>query len=691
MKTEERRLKVFDEYVGEKIALYGLSTETERVLPEFIEFFDLLGLLDSFQTEGEMYGQHIISLDKAILDGVELIIVIARPGSCKAIAKKIGDKCREYNVALFDIRGRNLLESSKVVYDFKSVKGYTYEQVVKCIGNVDAVSFDLFDTLVMRTVMSVADVYDLVALRLKEQGIEIVDFLNKRMKAEKQLSQGYAPKLVEIYERILEDQTDLNAQELAFKEYEIDKDLLVPRTDVIGLMQEAKSQGKKIYITTDTYYEREQIEEILNENGISDYGDLLVSCEYKTGKMQNLFSELKKRAGKVKILHIGDDIMADIRSARNNKLDCFQIYSGSELMDFVGGLGLMEYAVTLADRIKVGMCVATIFNSPFQFESEEQKIKVKDASDIGYLFCAPMINDFVIWFGQQVQKQNLQNVWFCARDGFLIKKIFEKVYPNIKSEYFLTSRISAIRAGVENTNDIVYVDSMRFSGTVEENLKCRFGIDSIGIPQTEMDLSQEGLLRYANYILNASIIKRANNQKYVDSLNIETGEIAFFDFVAKGTSQMYAQRLVSNHICGLYFLQLEPEYMEDKHLRITPFYAENERDNSAIFENYYILETLLTSPYPSIEEFDSEGHPIYAKETRSERDIACFIRAQRGILEYTDRFLKVCPISERHVNKKLDEAFLLLMHNVEILDNDFLSLTVEDPFFGRMTDIKDVL
>ena len=40
---------------------------------------------------------------------------------------------------------------------------------------------------------------------------------------------------------------------------------------------------------------------------------------------------------------------------------------------------------------------------------------------------------------------------------------------------------------------------------------------------------------------------------------------------------------------------------------------------------------------------------------------------------------------------KMEEIMLMLIHNVEILDRDFLELTVEDPFFNRMTAIRDVL
>ena len=110
-----------------------------------------------------------------------------------------------------------------------------------------------------------------------------------------------------------------------------------------------------------------------------------------------------------------------------------------------------------------------------------------------------------------------------------------------------------------------------------------------------------------------------------------------------------------------------------------------------IFDNYYILETLLTSPEASVDEFDEEGNPVFAKETRTDKDIACFMRAQDGIIEYVNKYISICPVSESSINKKLDEIFLTLVHNVEIRDKDFLSLTVEDPFFNRMTDITDVL
>ena len=161
--------------------------------------------------------------------------------------------------------------------------------------------------------------------------------------------------------------------------------------------------------------------------------------------------------------------------------------------------------------------------------------------------------------------------------------------------------------------------------------------------------------------------------------------------VAKGTNQMYLQKLFAQHIKGFYFLQLEPEFMADKGLDIEPFYSDEEKNSSAIFDNYYILETILTAPSPQLEEFNESGEPVFAKETRSKTDIEVFEKAQKGIIEYFEKYIELVPEAARIENKTLDEKILALVNKVQLEDEDFLKLKVEDPFFGRMTDIRDVI
>ena len=697
---------LLDKHKDHNIALYGLGTETERFLYAHSSHLSIIGLLDGFKESGEIYGYPIIPLSTSVSRGVSLIIVIARPGSCKAIAKRIGDFCKEHSITLFDVRGRDLLASTSVSYEFCSTAGGNIESsfgrsrrgLMDAIEDADIISFDLFDTLVMRKTMSYTDVFELLNLRLQECGIYIPDFAKLRLYAEKELSKTSAPRLEAIYECVLglAGGNFISPSELAEMEWELDYSLLTVRSDVRDVFSSALEAGKKVVITTDSYYSKEQIERVLNRFDLTGFDDIFVSCEYGTGKAQELFDVVKQTYPNQSILHIGDDEYADIEKAKEHGISALRLFSAADLLDALGGLGL-EQADSISDRVKIGLFLSRIFNSPFWFNKPTQPLSVKSASDIGFLFCAPMITDFIIWMKEQTTAQSFHHILFGARDGYLVGRLFRMIDEGetndgvaIKSRsfYFLTSRTAAIRAGMELEADIEYVDSMKFFGSPEGALKVRFGID----------VEDASIIDRTAMILEKSQKQRENYKSYIDKLGIgreddeQSGQLALFDFVAKGTTQMYLSRLFKNqHLKGFYFLQLEPEFMADKGLDIEPFYSDEEKNTSAIFDNYYILETMLTSPYPQMLEMDEDGKPVFAEETRSEIDINVFKRAQDGIEQYFREYCAIVPKNSRTVNKALDEKMLELVNKVKILDEEFLAIKVEDPFFGRMTDIKDVI
>ncbi len=459
------------QFEGQKVALYGLSTETERFLEIYGKQISVIGLLDGFREEGDIFGLPIMSINHIVEEQVKLIIVIARPGSCKAIEKKIGKICSDNHISLYDMRGKNLLDYKKTMVSSNQLKTF---------------------------------------FNYQKKGTNI-------------------------------------------------------------------SNGVKI----DLFLER--LENI---------------CALK-----------------------------------------------------------------------------------------EERLKVYNAYDIGYLFIAPIIIDFILWFHKMVRQYNIPNIWFGARDGYLIQKMYHMLAGDNDTTYFLTSRIAAIRAGIDKKEDIQYVSDMKFSGTIEQAMKERFGISIEYLQEKPSSYEQENYLNYEKIIFEKVTNVRNGYKEYIKQLKLKEGDIAFFDFVAKGTTQYFMDRLVENHIKGLYFLQLETNIKVD----VISFYTEEKRNESAIFEDYYILETVLTSSEPSLIEFSKKGEPIYAQETRLKEDIQCIERMQKGIIDCYKKYLERCPMEERKINKKLDEYFLRLIHNVEIQDVDFLRLQVEDPFFNRRTSIIDVI
>ncbi|SKB94927.1 hypothetical protein SAMN06296386_11033 [Lachnospiraceae bacterium] len=684
-------------YAGDKIALYGLGTETERFITEYRKHFSIVGILDGFKYDGEIYGYPIIPLISLPSKKVSLIVVVARPGSCKAITKRIGKFCEENKIALYDVRGRNLLASTSVKYDFKTTSGTSRNKLYEIIESSDVISFDLFDTLVMRKTKSYVDLFDLMELRLRDMGIYIPDFAKLRLHVEKDLSRIVSPRLEQIYERLLVvvGGNFITASELAEMEWDMDFNLFIVRDEVREVFCSVVSNGKRVVITTDSYYSRKQIEKILIRFGLTGYNELFVSCEYGTAKTQDLYNFLKKAYPGRSILHIGDDEYADFEKAKCNGLKAYRLYSASDLCDELGGLGIEEFQ-SISDRVKIGLFMAHAFNSPFWFEDDDRRFSVRESYEIGFLFCAPMITDYVHWMKESIEKQAFAQVLFGSRDGYLMGRLYRMIDNTRKVVYFLISRTAAIRMGMCTESDIEYVDSMKYSGKQEEALSVRFGIDAGDIEKVDrtaiiLEKSRKQRDNYYIYIEKLGLKGKKGRQICSDEHCVKEERLAWFDFVAKGTTQLYLQRLFPCHIKGFYFLKLEPEFMEGRCLDIEPFYSDEEKNTSVIFDNYYILETILTSPYPQMLEMGDNGIPVFADETRSEADIEVVKRMQAGIEEYFKDYISILPESARTVNKKLDEKMLELVNKVHILDEDFLKLKVEDLFFGRMTDITDVI
>ena len=661
-----------------KVALYGLGTETERFLSQYGAEISVIGLLDSYRVDGELYGYPIISLSEAVSSKVNLIIIVARPGSCKAIAKKINGFCLENNIALYDVRGKNMLEKKHISYDFKAISGAKLVLLNKQIESVDVVSFDLFDTLITRRFLSYTDLFEVIDNELCDQSIIIPNFAQARLQAEKDLCRSSAPSLMEIYEYMLanKDEELLGAKELADLEWTLDFSSMIPRKAVCDIFQNLVSIGKTVIVTTDTYYSLDQINQILSRFGLIGADNVIVSSVQGTSKNQSLYEVVKKLYEGKKILHIGDDLYSDIEQASRYRIQTYRIHSSVDLCDELGMLGLDKYAKTISDRLKIGMFISEILNSPFWFDSDNRLLSVSNATQIGYLFFSPIIYDCLMWLRQSLDEQGYEQILFSSRDGFLPEKLFKLLYPKTNSVYFLSSRTAAIRAGMEDNTDIEYVDSMKFSGTPEEALRVRFGISTDDIAKIDREQA----------ILDKATRQKQYYLKYIGDLGLQDKRVAFFDFVAKGTTQMYVQRLFDQHIKGFYFLQLEPEFMANKGLDIEPFYSD-----SAIFDNYYILETVLTSPDPQLEEFAEGGVPVFAVETRSQKDIRVVEEMQEGITSFFKQYTELLPEKLRICNKALDEKILELINKIQILDNDFLELKVEDPFFGRMTEINDLI
>ena len=236
------------------------------------------------------------------------------------------------------------------------------EALIREIEAHDIISFDVFDTLVMRKVYFNKDIFLLLAQQLPPE--LRAEFFLARVKAQAALSREAYPFVEAIYEKASQSCPFITGREaeLIADEIALEKAMIIPRLDVIAVFDLAKQLGKTVNIISDMYFHQDTIRTILEDLGISGYQKLLVSSEYHTSKPQRLFEKYMEEFPTGRCLHIGDSMDCDIIPARKLGIDTFRLRMSTEIYEHEEG------AIPPADlhqRTLVAEYVAEKYNSPF--------------------------------------------------------------------------------------------------------------------------------------------------------------------------------------------------------------------------------------------------------------------------------------------------------------------------------------
>lgn len=636
MADEDLLLGLFEKnalkWKGRLIAVYGIGPLTKLLL-EKVRGFQIIGLLDGFRDNGEFCGRKILTLDQAVERGVDLIVIVARPNSTKIIYRRIAEFCETHSLPVYDMRGELLTQyKAPIENDFNQLfEGEA--QLREAICRHDVVSFDLFDTLAMRKALYPEDVFVLVE---RLSGIE--GFAKKRMEAQRQLALTHPPSLREIYNFLSHEGLALPGEGLMPDlEMAAEMKLIIPRNKMIELVSFAMEKKKQVFCVSDMYLSKNFLWALLRQFGIENRIEIIVSSEYRTDKRHSLFGFLKKYARGKSCLHIGDD-EADKEALRED-IDVFTVAKSAELAEIFGGEKFFGDSNSYDDRTRAALFSAKAFNNPFILSDTGGKLFVRDAAEFGYLFVGPLLAQFTYWIAS-MSKGGCDYLLFLARDGYLIKTLYDKLLKELelesefpKSVYFEFSRSVGLAAALFREEDILYAANLPFHGTAEEMLSKRFLLDANDILPFHKDSGQtEYIMMHKNHIMKRAEDVRKNFKIYFERRGIKNGSrIGLFDFVSSGTCQMCLQKLIPNQIIGYYFSHVrEPHpYKEALHI--------NHYDGSglgAAFKNYLFLENIIKAEKPTVVNYDVDGNPVYGTEKRSLRHIETIREMQGGIKEY---------------------------------------------------------
>ena len=316
------------------IALYGIGDKT-RLLIENIRGFNIVGLMDKDVVGNTIYGLPVLSY-KDIIEKVKVIIIVANMSVASLIYQRITFLKTEHGIDILYLNGTI---PSAVNGPVKNRQSWApiIEDLKKEIDENEIVSFDLFDTLVMRTVLLPTDIFDLVERELMEKHQLDIDFKSRRIEAEHHCyrqNDKYCT-IHDIYNTLqasLHCEAEL-LQKIRQIEFQMELKCCIPRKAMVQCYEYAKKQGRIVLITTDSFLTKDYVVALLDKCGIKGFNGLLVSCEERKLKyLGDMWQHVSRLFNGRRILHIGDNQITDVEMAGKLQINTFKIESAYDLL-----------------------------------------------------------------------------------------------------------------------------------------------------------------------------------------------------------------------------------------------------------------------------------------------------------------------------------------------------------------------
>ncbi len=315
-----------------------------------------------------------------------------------------------------------------------------YEAYEKAIDEKDVVSFDVFDTLVIRPFLKAEDLFSYLET---EYGCQ--DFARKRKEAEAK-ARDILKKEVNIDE--IYSFLDENCSFLKQKEIESEILFCRPYPVMKKVYETAREKGKRVIATSDMYLPGSVVKQILDRSGyVMD--EIRVSCDFgKTKGKGDLYSLVLEEEGisAEEMVHFGDNYLSDYSAAASMGIEAFEtpkivdLISGREENRFLRDyLGLCD---TLASSIYVSLACEYLLEGDHPcFE------KIAD------LLAGPLALGYLIFLCEEGKKDEIDGFLFAARDGHALKELYEKYFKEecgIDGAYAYLSRACIASAGLRN-------------------------------------------------------------------------------------------------------------------------------------------------------------------------------------------------------------------------------------------------
>ena len=309
-------------------------------------------------------------------------------------------------------------------------------QLVQRLVPFDVVSFDVFDTLLLRAVDRPQDAFALLGaklgyphfarLRTEAEGLA-------RQRKRRRLGTGEVT-LAEIWQE-LEQLTALSPQEGMAAEQEVEKALCRGNPLFLPVVKELRRLGKPLVLLSDMYLPAAFLEELVEAAGFGRFSLCLVSGEAGVSKGEGgLFDRLGKFFPPgTSFVHVGDNPHADGSMAKSRGIAsilCPNVhragdpYRPKDLSPLVGSV----YRGIVNGRLHGGLKVL----SPLY--------------EYGFAFGGLFALGYCRFIRQWADRNRADRLLFLSRDGEVLLQLYRRLYPeDPRPVYAYWSRLAAAK------------------------------------------------------------------------------------------------------------------------------------------------------------------------------------------------------------------------------------------------------
>lgn len=349
------------------------------------------------------------------------------------------------------------------------------QELKKIIDQNKIISFDIFDTLLLRNVYQPDDIFRILEKEVKKY-YDIEDFYNIRVSSELEARnnvQNRECNYDEIY-NIIENKVGKKAVKIKTRELELEEQFITANSFMKKIFDYAIQKKKKVLCISDMYLEQKQISKLLKKAGYPAV-PIFVSNEYRQNKgNQGLFriAQEKMKLGQSNWLHIGDNIYSDYQQPIKFGINAYHYKNVRE----------QSIYKKQPSSISEGIIRAIQNNTVYCGEKLDYWAK------FGILYASPVYFGFTNWLYKMTEKKD--NLFFLARDGYVIKQVYdklkEKFHNDIYTNYIYSSRITyQIPAYLKKGKEHFLNAAANLPDFIEYNITLEYLLNSLGIDGTK--------------------------------------------------------------------------------------------------------------------------------------------------------------------------------------------------------------